>query len=109
MTEASPTLTRVLRHVPPAVSLDGAVAPVSTATSADLSRARWAALRTRIASLRARHATLESQIGAERKNLLPDEQRLKRFKRTKLAIKDELARLDRMLGTFRHDPGSRMA
>ena len=97
MTEASP--------IRPATAT--AVAqPAFPATPSTLSRVAWAALTTRTSSLRARHAVLERRIEEERKRVRPDELRLKRFKRAKLAIKDELARLEQMVRTFRDDRAS---
>ena len=97
MTEASP--------IRPATAT--AVAqPAFDAAPGTLSRAAWAALTTRTASLRARHAVLERRIEDERKRVRPDDLRLKRFKRAKLAIKDELARLEQMVRTFRDDRAS---
>ena len=83
--------------------------PAFPAAPGTLSRAAWAALTTRTASLRARHAVLERRIEDERKRVRPDDLRLKRFKRAKLAIKDELARLEQMVRMLRDDRVSRPA
>ena len=103
MTEASPIRPATATAVAQPVLSTTTVAPGS------LSRVAWAALTTRTSSLRARHAVLERRIEEERKRVRPDELRLKRFKRAKLAIKDELARLEQMVRTFRDDRVSRPA
>lgn len=50
----------------------------------------------RIDSLRARHAWLEDKLDNESGRPLPDEAALHDLKRQKLAIKDEIARLERV-------------
>ena len=103
MTEASPIRPATATAVAQPAFLAATVAPGT------LSRAAWAALTTRTASLRARHAVLERRIEDERKRVRPDDLRLKRFKRAKLAIKDELARLEQMVRMLRDDRVSRPA
>ena len=96
MTEASPIRPAAATAVPSA----------ATPAPGGVTRAGWAALSTRMSGLRARHAVLERRIDDERKRVRPDDLRLKRFKRAKLAIKDELARLEQMVRTFRDDRAS---
>lgn len=49
----------------------------------------------RIDSLRARHASIEDKLDNESARPLPDEVAIHDLKRQKLAIKDEIARLER--------------
>lgn len=50
----------------------------------------------RIDSLRERHASLDHKLDEEINRPLPDEATLLALKRQKLAIKDEIARLERV-------------
>lgn len=50
----------------------------------------------RIDSLRSRHATLESKLEDEERRPHPDDVLVHDLKRQKLAIKDEIARLERV-------------
>lgn len=50
----------------------------------------------RIDSLRERHANLDHKLGEEATRPLPDEATLLELKRQKLAIKDEIVRLERV-------------
>ncbi|NQW12284.1 MAG: YdcH family protein [Alphaproteobacteria bacterium] len=50
----------------------------------------------RIDTLRDRHANLDSKLDQEVNRPLPDEATLHELKRQKLAIKDEIARLERV-------------
>lgn len=51
-------------------------------------------LQDRIESLKAKHAALESAIADESRRPYPNEPQIAVLKRQKLAIKDELARLN---------------
>ena len=50
----------------------------------------------RIDSLRSRHATLESKLEDEERRPSPDDGTVHDLKRQKLAIKDEITRLERV-------------
>lgn len=50
----------------------------------------------RIDSLRSRHATLDAKLEDEERRPYPDEITVHDLKRQKLAIKDEIARLERV-------------
>lgn len=50
----------------------------------------------RIDSLRSRHATLDAKLEDEERRPQPDDVTLHDLKRQKLAIKDEIARLERV-------------
>jgi hypothetical protein len=47
----------------------------------------------RLASLRTHHARLEAQVDHEYRQRVPDNERLKRLKRRKLTLRDEIVRL----------------
>jgi hypothetical protein len=52
-------------------------------------------LQDHIATLRARHAALESALAKEERRPSPDEVVIARLKREKLRLKDEITALDR--------------
>ncbi len=56
-----------------------------------------AAVAERIAALRIEHRDLDSAIDALAEQLLPDQLQLVRLKRRKLALKDQLAKLEALL------------
>ena len=58
---------------------------------------KQAAIRARIAELRQRHGDLDDTIAALQQAPYVDQLRLRRLKKQKLQLKDELARLESLL------------
>ncbi len=50
----------------------------------------------RLAALNARHRTLDVRIETESRRPLPDTLRIQEMKRSKLAVKEEIARIERL-------------
>lgn len=73
-----------------------------------MSRRRDAAgLSARLEALRRRHARLEADIDAAGARPLPDALELKRLKKAKLDLKDEMAAMEGVLRTLARRPSPR--